>query len=66
MENASSKKGTCSCEICRLHPHVKRALRRMQPPELKLYSRAELIELLERDIAEAPQAGQSTQVGNTE
>ncbi|CDJ41074.1 hypothetical protein, conserved [Eimeria tenella] len=66
MENASSKKGTCSCEICRLHPHVKRALRRMQPPELKLYSRAELIELLERDIAEAPQAGQSTQVGSEE
>ncbi|KAL8270209.1 hypothetical protein Esti_005884 [Eimeria stiedai] len=46
----------CSCEICLLHPHLKEALSRMQPPELRLYSHAELMELLQHDISIADDA----------
>ncbi|KAL8433567.1 hypothetical protein ACSSS7_003786 [Eimeria intestinalis] len=46
----------CSCEICLLHPHLKEALNRMQPPELRLYSHADLMELLQRDISTADDA----------
>lgn len=55
VANSSSPNagGPCTCNICLLHPHLKEALRRMQPPELRLYSRTELLELLEKDIANA-------------
>lgn len=50
---ANQTKYTCCCEICRLHPHLSEALLRMKPPELRLYSHAELLELLECDISTA-------------
>ncbi|KAL8453463.1 hypothetical protein Emag_001836 [Eimeria magna] len=57
MPEKPSAAGTrCSCDVCLLHPHLKEALSRMQPPELRLYSHAELMELLQRDISIADDA----------
>lgn len=57
MEKVAGKLGRprsrCNCEICLMHPHLKEALHRMQPPELRLYSHAELLQLLERDVSSA-------------
>lgn len=66
MEKRKDKGGkavsSCSCEICLLHPHLKGALRRMRPPELRLFSRAELLLLLERDICSAGDTNSKFQV----
>ncbi|KAL8434525.1 hypothetical protein Efla_000041 [Eimeria flavescens] len=63
--NADAPGQRCSCEICLLHPHLREALRRMQPPELRLYSHAELMDLLREDIASAEESGKQL-VGSDE
>ncbi|XP_026189625.1 uncharacterized protein LOC34617969 [Cyclospora cayetanensis] len=65
-DKGESTRHVCICEICLLHPHLKAALRRMQPPELRLYSQNELLNLLECDVSMASENSEKHKIGSEE